>query len=102
MKITDQRLKETGLIRGGDLIMFAGSGIDLLFMVLESNAGDGQLSLVDVRAGRFYIHPDPKEIGWFRHPAHLRNHLKKHYGEYQHIKNSQLEVIIHDATTEGF
>lgn len=95
MKITDKRDLLSPLIEGGDLILIPNGA--LLIVVLPADVGSELVALLNVETGRFYI-PEGKSSAWFNHPQHMRNHLKKHYETYQHIKNQQVEVIIHDKT----
>lgn len=99
MKITDKRSELSPLIEGGDWIVIPGHGHYMVLIPAGLETSE-KIALIGVGTGGFYF----KEDGgaWFNHPQHMRNHLKKHYGSYQHIKNQQLEVIIHDKTYSGF
>lgn len=97
MKITDQRTVKDHLIEGGDLILLPDG---VTFLVLTATPVD-LMCLINMGTGEFYVPGDKYTSVWFKHPAHMRNHLKKHYKSYQHIKNNQVEVTIHDAATHS-
>jgi hypothetical protein len=100
MKITDKRSALSPLIEGGDWIITENGLVFMVIIPVGLDDSSGKIALIDMETGEFYV--PSSGFAWFNHPQHMRNHLKKHFETYKHIKNKQLEVIIHEKTFEGF
>lgn len=100
MKITDKRVAYSPLIEGGDFILLPDGRMFVVIIPVNVSADSDSIALIDLETGKFYL--DNDSHAWFNHPQHMRNHLKKHYAAYHHIKNKQMEVIIHEQTYSGF
>lgn len=55
------------------------------YMVIPGGHGD-QVHMLSMSDGFTYDHDV------FNHPIHLHNHLMKHYGEYELVKNKNIEI----------
>lgn len=97
MKITKgEPPKENNLIELGDVIIL--SDEEATFMVVkftEPPSKQAPWGLVNLETGENFSIEYGTSTGNFNHPVHIHNHLKKHYGEYELIKKSRLELKIH-------
>lgn len=90
MIIKDSRLATNSdyHIKPLDLIGIIGEGDTAgeIFIVVPANMYNEQINMISMADGSMYDHET------FNHPIHLHNHLMKHYGEYELVKNKNVEM----------